>query len=195
MRIVILTFLTVLTVQSLFGQLPEFQTNVSDTDFDKSIILDEFGTKYQQIVSFTSNSYWNKGYREFYVLLLEENTWIFKKLSVKLNEENHVKKSKTKKLHIDINQADDFVSFLSEVDFWNFNEDSLNLNKKDQGNDRVLMKSITDGRTDKFLIRNGANVRSTWAYEADQLQEFVPTEQRRKFIEARNRFYELIKQS
>ena len=194
MRIIISTFLIVLTVQSLFGQLPEFQTNVSDTDLDKSIVLDEFGAKYQQIISFTSNSYWNEGYREMYVLLLDDDNWIFKKLSVKLNEDNSIKKSRTRKLHVDSNQVDEFVSFLNEVKFWNFNKDSLNLNKKAQGDSRVLMQSISDGKTDKFITRNGVNVRSTSAYEADQLQEFVPTEQRGKFIETRNRFYELIKQ-
>lgn len=194
MRLILLLFLFIFSIHSLFGQLPEFQTNVSETDLEKLIVLKKFETDYQQLISFTYISYWGK-YQEFYVILLEGENWVLKKLSVKVKEDNSIKRSKTKNLKLNSTQVDDFINFLNECDFWNFSQDSLNWNKKDQGNGTFLMQSILDGHTDEFLIRNGSKIRISKAHNADHLQEFVPTEQRKKFVEVRNRFYELIKQS
>ena len=84
------------------------------------------------------------------------------------------------------------LEYLDIMEFYNFIQDSLDLNRIDNGDGTMKVQSIMDGTTDKFEIFTTNGFRISTAHEAVQRQEFVSTEQRSNFIKCRNRFMDYI---
>lgn len=173
-----------------FGQIPEFESNVNELEKSESYLFNEFHTNFQFIIGYTTDSFWNKKH-QYKILAFDGLDWKFIKWTYELNKKEKLKKSKQKSTPIEKEHAQEFLSFIKSKGFYNFNQDSLNWNKKYIGNDSYHVKVIYDGVSEKFEIISPKGHRISSSREPIQLQEFVYNEQRKNFLESLNKFLEL----
>ena len=152
----------------------------------------EFKNKYDQILSFTSSSYWST--QKIYIIYGQTNgKWERIKWTLKLDDNKRPVRSKIRKISFKQDEFQELLAFLDSLNFWEFDLDSLNLQKeiREDGSGTLWMK--TDGTTDSFeVIKNGQH-RLISSYEPEYFQKLIPVEQRRKFIDCRNKFLKLNK--
>jgi hypothetical protein len=176
----------------LSQELPEIRTNITPEESEKSQMKIEFADKYDQILSFTRESYWNS--QKIYILFGRTNgKWERIKWTLKLDKDKNIIRTKIRKMSFMKDEFQELLTFFDTQNFWTFELDSLNLHEEvgDDGSSTLWTK--TDGTTDSFeVLRNGQH-RQLSSYEAEYFQELIPVEQRRKFIECRNKFWSLNK--
>ncbi|WP_200975487.1 hypothetical protein [Echinicola sp. 20G] len=189
----VLTIIHFLIFLDSFGQLPSFETNMTGTQIENSILRKEFHDRFPTVISFSQNSFWFKRHKN-YVFAFDGKDWSLIKWSFELSKKGIPKKQKQEQKKIDENAFLSFIDFLEEVGFYDFSQDSLNLNERDLGNGQMLSKQILDGTTDKFEIFSSSGHRSSTSHEAEFLQKFVQTNQRKNFIECKRRILEIIKE-
>lgn len=187
----LISILTFMITLNSFGQLPEYSSNVSDLDISRSQLYQKFRSDYEFVFSYTQNSFWNER-QDHAVLTFDGTDWKMIKWSYKLNKNKRPIKQKSKSYKLNINDVTNFLNFINSRGFFAFNQDTLNLNKKDMGNGITQVLQISDGVTDVFEVIGASGYRISSAHEAIQLQEFAPTEQRQNFIECRNEFVKLV---
>lgn len=190
MKNLLLILVFVITLNS-FGQLPKYSSNVSDLDISQSQLYQKFGADYEFIFGYTQNSFWNKR-QNYAVLTFDGTVWKLVKWSYQLNTKERPTKQKLRFYKLDSNEVTNFLDFINSLGFFTFNQDSLNLNKKDIGNGTTQVHQISDGVTDILEVISSSGHRISSAHEAEQLQEFAPTKQRQNFIECRNQFSKLV---
>jgi hypothetical protein len=160
-------------------------------DISQSLLNREFGSDYQIILGYTQKSFWFKR-QEYSILTFDGSNWKLTKWSYELNKKEKPKKPKSTSFDINNQHVLEFLNFINEKGFYTFNQDSLNWNKKDQGDGSMLVQSIMDGTTEEFEIISPSGHRISSAHEPEQRQNFVFNEQRKKFIDCRNKFLELV---
>ncbi len=171
----------------LAQELPNIQANLPTEESEKSQIWTEFGDEYDQIISFTRNSYWNT--QKVYVIYSQTNgKWERIKWTLKLDDNKNITRAKTRKLSFNKDKVKDLLTFFDSKNFWTFELDSLNLNEevREDGSSTLWIKS--DGTTDSFEVINNGQHRLISSYEPEHFQDLIPVEQRQKFIECRNEF-------
>jgi hypothetical protein len=171
----------------LAQELPNIQANLPTEESEKSQIWTEFGDEYDQIISFTRNSYWNT--QKVYVIYSQTNgKWERIKWTLKLDDNKNITRAKTRKLSFNKDKFQELLTFFDSKNFWTFELDSLNLNEevREDGSSTLWIKS--DGTTDSFEVINNGQHRLISSYEPEHFQDLIPVEQRQKFIECRNEF-------
>ncbi len=188
-----LLILLVFLSTSLWAQeLPHIESNISSDESEKSRLWNEFSKQYEQILSFTKNSYWSS--EQVYILFVkEEQGW--KRLKWKLNLDNDKKviKSKVRKLSFNQNEFNELLDFFNMQNFWTLVLDSLNLHEEFREDGSSTLWTKTDGVTDSFEIIKDDQYRLISSYEPEYFQDLIPVEQREKFIKCRDKFLKLNK--
>lgn len=142
-------------------------------------------------MGYTQKSFWYKR-KDYSEITFDGIKWKLTNWSYELNEQGLPKKQKSKTFKLDDAKSLELLNFIDDRGFYSFNLDSLNWNKKDQGNGRMLVQSIMDSTTYEFEIISSSGHRISSAHEPQQRQEFVYNQQRNNFIECRNKFLELL---
>lgn len=115
--------------------------------------------------------------------------WSYKRIDP---ENPKIRKEKIKSSNISNSDVSELISFMDAKGFFSFNQDSLNWNRKDQGNGKILVQSISDGTIDTFEIISTLGHRISYAHEAEKRQSFVFNNQRQNFVECRNQFLKFV---
>lgn len=187
-------FLLILSTSSLQAQLPGFESNVDEKFINSQITLKKYGNTYNQVISFTTHSHW-AGQKIYFVLYQENHCWQLHKLIVKKRPNGKQKFKKKERLDLDQQAANNFISLLIDINFWDINQVSLNKSEKDNGNGTKLVQEILDGITYQFLVKSNQSYRLISAHSPESRQKFLVTDDRRKFIAAKDSFYQLIPKS
>ncbi|MEP3390674.1 MAG: hypothetical protein ABJO02_20945 [Reichenbachiella sp.] len=179
-----LTFLPAI----LFGQdLPEVRTNLSTEESQNSIIWAEFSDEYDQVLSFSRNSYWSE--QKVYIIYGRTNgQWERIKLTQKLDDNKDIIRTKSRELSFNEDKFQELLTFFDSRNFWVFELDSLNLHEEIREDGSSTLWTKSDGTTDSFEVINIDQHRLISSYEPEYFQELIPVEQRRKFIECMNKF-------
>ncbi|MEQ9425134.1 MAG: hypothetical protein RJQ09_11990 [Cyclobacteriaceae bacterium] len=180
--------LSLLVTSAVAQELPIIDSNLSEEASNKSRVKAEFSSDYDQLLSYTRSSYWSP--EQVYVIYgHDEQGWKRLKWILKLDKKKNVVKSKIRKIPYDANALDELLDFFDAKQFWTLQQDSLNLKRLTLSDGSGLAWDKSDGTTDTFEMISYEQHRLTSSYEADYYQDKVPVEQRRRFIECRNKFW------
>lgn len=186
MKVLLLT-LTLLPAILCGQALPEVRTNLSTEESQNSIIWTQCSSEYEQVLSFSRNSYWSE--QKVYIIYGRINgQWERIKLTQKLDGNKKVIRTEARKLSFNKARFQELLTFFDSQNFWMFELDSLNLHEelREDGSSTLWTKS--DGTTDSFEVINDGQHRLISSYEPEHFQELIPVKQRQKFIECRNEF-------
>lgn len=184
---VLLLILTFLPAILLGQELPEVRTNLSTEESQNSIIWTEFSNEYDQVLSFSRNSYWSE--QKVYIIYGRTNgQWERIRLTQKLDDNKDIIRTKSRKLSFNEDKFKELLTFFDSRNFWAFELDSLNLHEEIREDGSSTLWTKSDGTTDSFEVINKGQHRLISSYEPEHFQELIPVEQRRKFIECRKKF-------
>jgi len=184
---VLLVTLTFLPTIILGQELPDVQTNVPTKESQSSIIWTEFSGEYDQVLSFTRNSYGSE--QKVYIIYGRTNgQWERIKLIQKLDDNKDIIRTKSRKLSFNEDKFQELLTFFDSRNFWAFELDSLNLHEEVREDGSSTLWTKSDGTTDSFEVINNGQHRLISSYEPEHFQNLIPVEQRQKFIECRNEF-------
>lgn len=178
-------------------QIPEFESNISDTERINSFVFNKIKLNYDQLISYTTECYWSKE-QHFYVLVNSRDKWNAFRFRIKFKDHDNKTSENIHsidriKLSISNSKIEGLFKYWSQINFWNLCEDSLTYRFREVDGKKIFYLGTTDGCTDKFEIsaKNKFKV-----YEVDnneELQAHVPIQQREQFILGRDKYLELVK--
>ena len=187
-------FLTILftfyTLNS-FGQLPQFESNLTTKVSNESLVKLNFADKFDQILSYSAHSHWSEGW-EYFVFGYDGKNWKLLRWTFELDEQKQLTNQRTKKLKFSQVQLDELLVLMSEVGFYTFKQGSLNLNRKDNGDGTTKVAQVNDGVHEEIELISPQSHRISSAYAADLLQVDFPTSDRGNFIICRNKLLKLV---
>ena len=157
---------------------------------DNSHVMDKFSKEYDQIFSYTIESYWLEE-QTYHIFGFDGREWKLIKWTVKFDNNGQVVKERLKTKSFSSRKLLEMLSFFEANKFWTLDQDSLNLDERDHGDGSSMVWMIDDGSNDKFETYNNGIYRITSSYEAKRLQELVPTKQREIFIKCKDKFWKI----
>jgi hypothetical protein len=164
---------------------------VSKLDKKQSLLYKKFGSENKFVLAHTQKSFWIER-QEYTMIVFDGKKWRVTKWSYELNKKGQPKKQKSKSFKLESSRVSAFFDFIKHNEFFSFNQDSLNWNKKENGQESMLVQQIMDGTTEEFEIISASGYRISFAHEPEQRQDFVNIRQRKKFMECLEKFLLLV---
>ena len=186
-----LFFIIAILSSSFFakGQVPFLQSNTTEDEKSTSIIYKNFGSKYDFIIAYTRDSYWLGNIKSYSMLAVKNGIWSKGYIVSKKSKRERWSKPKIKFIGVNSDSSLAIVEYLTNAGFYALNKDSLGIDKKDVGNNKIELFSINDGVDYKFEVLSKNAFVIIESYEPDYFLEKMPyLKDRRCFIMCRNWF-------
>lgn len=194
MKSAFIILLTILITPIQAQTIPNFDSNTTDNEKQSSLVLIYFQDKYEKIISYTQDcpSCFPPYEQWFFILGYQNEQWELLQWTItfknRTKTKENIKRKKKKKLKLKNESVDSLLTFWAQNGFWNLDNDSLNINKK-QINDSMTMEIIVGfGCTEKFEIVNGNQYKIWYSHAPDKFQDDIPIRQREQFILCRIEF-------
>ena len=186
-----LFFIIAILSSSFFakGQIPFLQSNSTEDEKATSIIYKNFYNKYDFIIAYTRDSYWWRNIQSYSILALKNGIWFKGYIFSKKSKSGRWSKPKIKFIGVNPDSSLAIVEYLKNVGFYSLNKDSLAIDKKDVGNNKIELFSRNNGVDYKFEMLSKSAFVIIESYEPDYFLERMPyLKDRRHFIICRNWF-------
>lgn len=177
--------LVIFTPLKFYGQVSS--SNDIDSEPTPSHLFTKFGSAYEFILGYTEKSFWHKR-QNYTALIFNGKTWELIEWTYELNRRDKPKKQQFKVYEVESSAAIELKLFWEEMKLSSISNDSLNWNKKDIGDGKILVQAITDGTIEQLEFKTPLVYKVLSAHEPERRQVFIYIEARNRFISFRNEF-------
>ncbi|MES2543523.1 MAG: hypothetical protein V4548_01465 [Bacteroidota bacterium] len=155
-------------------QFPEIISNTSEQDKLDSIIYNLFNGKKTFLIAYTNECYWWSDKKRYEILAFENNKWEKIYVYSKRNKNGEWSKPKISHKSISSETANNLITELTKISFWELQNESLNVNEIKNGDGTIGKFKISDGINYKVEILQGNNFRIIESYEPEFFLSQMP---------------------
>jgi hypothetical protein len=193
-KLVIILFL-LLSTSNFAQQLPTIELDSSRLIENYSSEISDELLQFDEFIQFRYHSSWTRSHT-CYVIGFTNGRWKRYTYKVKYRGDHYFTQTKhtteTRRNRVRINDLKSVLAHLDSNQFYTLNLDSLNCSeiKIDDNVSEVLV--VTDGTSEVFTVRNSQGIFSIHTYMPEYFQSYLYTDDRRIFIESREKFLSLF---
>lgn len=173
---------------------PDIKSNTTEKEKSESVIYSLFAGKKTFLLAYSTESYWWSDKKDYQVLAFNENKWEIINVSLQRNKRREWSEPRISYKSINFNRANNLISQLTEISFWDLQRETLNESKVENEDGTISKYSISDGINYKVEILDENKYRIIEAYEPEYFLSHMPNiKEREIFIRSMNKIESIFK--